>query len=251
MKEARVQYKKAADLGYHVAQYNLAKMLWDGKGGPVDRAEALAQYTRAANQGHPLSQDMLANILQQEETAHIVFEQLLAEETESNGKTKGEKKKKKEKKKTEQATAREESIAPSIGSLFEEQCSIGGGDALAPSIEPIAAVVCSLEDAGDVTGRELAVVESTMGGGGTCIVCFKGDNGAVRPPDFVRAMLKSTGRVSYAWAEYHGAAVRLKVPRHWVAVDAWNQEEGCVSRLKSAQLPAHTAHLIFIKGVHG
>ena len=113
-----------------------------------------------ADQGHLLAQDMLADILQQEETARIAFEQLMEEETKSNGKKKKKKKekkteKKKEKKKTELATAREESLAPSK--------------------EPVAAAVCSLEDAGDVTGRGVAVAESTMGGGTTCIVCFQGD----------------------------------------------------------------------------
>ena len=85
-------------------------------------------------------------------------EELLAEEKggrESNGKQKKKKKKKKEKKETELATTREESIAPSI--------------------EPVAAAVCSLEDAGGVTGRELAMAESSKGGESTCIVCFEGD----------------------------------------------------------------------------
>ena len=184
MKEARVLFKKAAALGIMLAQYNLARMLWDGKGGPVDMTEARVQYKKAADQGHSEAQYTLANILRKEETARIASEELLAEEKEereSNGKKKKKQKEKKkekkkeEKKEKEQATTREESIAPSTESLFEEQCSVGGGDALAPSMEPVAAAVCSLEDAGDVTGRGVAVAESTMGGGTTCIVCFEGD----------------------------------------------------------------------------
>ena len=190
--EARVLAKKAADQGHGEAQYNLAKMLRKGEGGPVNLKEARVQYKKSAEQGHCAAQNNLAHmlcegedILQQEETARIAFEQLMAKEEEgkeSNGKKKKKKKKKKTngKNKTGQATTLEESLAPSIESLFKVQCSIGGGDALAPSIEPAAAAVCSLKDAGDVTGRE--VPESSMGGDTTCIVCFEGDKTHVAVP---------------------------------------------------------------------
>ena len=173
MKEARVLFKKAAALGIMLAQYNLARMLWDGKGGPVDMTEARVQYKKAADQGHSEAQYTLANILRKEETARIASEELLAEEKEesqSNGKKKKKKQKEKkmeekkkeekEEKKEEQATTREESLAPSI--------------------EPVTAAVCSLKDAGDVTGR--GVPESTQGGETTCIVCFKGDKTHIAVP---------------------------------------------------------------------
>ena len=50
MTEARVQYKKAADQGHMEAQYNLAKMLREGEGGPVNMDEARVQYKKAADQ---------------------------------------------------------------------------------------------------------------------------------------------------------------------------------------------------------
>ena len=138
LKEARVQYKKAAEQG-HVAQTTWRDALrgrgWtckhdgsarpiqegsrpgehagsvqpgadalDGKGGPVDRAEAHAQYTRAADQGHSLAQDMLANILQQEETARIAFEQLMEEERRQGEQWKKKKKKREEEGEEEDGT---------------------------------------------------------------------------------------------------------------------------------------------------
>jgi len=95
MAEARVQYKKAAGQGHSVAHHKLALMLNHGEGGPVDLAGARVHYKMAADKGHPLAQDMLADILQQEETARIAFEQLMAEERqerEINGKKKEKKK---------------------------------------------------------------------------------------------------------------------------------------------------------------
>ena len=67
MAEARVQYKKAADQGYSLAQNNLAKMLHIGEGGPVDMTDARVQYKKAADQGHMKAQHNLACMLREGE----------------------------------------------------------------------------------------------------------------------------------------------------------------------------------------
>ena len=77
---ARPRYKKQAGQGNADAHFFLAKMLYEGKGGPVDRTEACVQFKKAADQGHSDAQGILAELLKKEEAAQIASEQLLTEE---------------------------------------------------------------------------------------------------------------------------------------------------------------------------
>ncbi|PHS09982.1 MAG: hypothetical protein COA78_11660 [Blastopirellula sp.] len=49
-------YKKAANQGYAVGQFNVAEMLRDGAGVKQDKAKALEYYLKAAKQGYPKAQ---------------------------------------------------------------------------------------------------------------------------------------------------------------------------------------------------
>jgi hypothetical protein len=57
--EAAKWYRKAADQGYDVAQYNLGIMYDEGRGVPQDYAEAVKWYRKAADQGHARAQHSL------------------------------------------------------------------------------------------------------------------------------------------------------------------------------------------------
>ena len=173
MVEARVRYKKAAALGIIECsvQPGAHALGWEGR--PCRHDGSSRPIQEGSRPGNMESQYMLANILRTRgDCSHRVrrtpgrgkggkSEQWEEEEEEAEGEEEEEKKKEeKEEKKEEQATTREESLAPSI--------------------EPVAAAVCSLKDAGDVTGR--GVPESTQGGETTCIVCFKGDKTHIAVP---------------------------------------------------------------------
>lgn len=52
-------YKKAADAGNGIAQFNLGTFRWLGRGGPEDKKEAIALWEKAAENGIPNAADNL------------------------------------------------------------------------------------------------------------------------------------------------------------------------------------------------
>jgi TPR repeat protein len=61
-KTAFVQYQKAADQGYVLAEYNLGVLYEKGWGVAMDEAQAAAWYRKAAQQGFVLAQSNLGNM---------------------------------------------------------------------------------------------------------------------------------------------------------------------------------------------
>jgi len=52
-------YLSSATLGHDWGQYNWANLLFDGRGVPIDRPQALVWYERAARQGHARAMNLL------------------------------------------------------------------------------------------------------------------------------------------------------------------------------------------------
>ena len=75
MKQARVWYGRAAELGDAQAQHNLALMHANGQGGPVSMEQARVWYGRAAEQGYPPAQFNLAIMHQNGEGGPVSMEQ--------------------------------------------------------------------------------------------------------------------------------------------------------------------------------
>jgi tetratricopeptide (TPR) repeat protein len=61
-RSAFVQYQKAAEQGYSLAEYNLGVLYENGWGVAKDEAQAVAWYRRAAEQGFTLAQSNLGNM---------------------------------------------------------------------------------------------------------------------------------------------------------------------------------------------
>ena len=57
--QAAAWYRKAADQGHAVAQYNLGVLYRDGEGVPKDLAQAVAWFRKAADQGNAAAQNNL------------------------------------------------------------------------------------------------------------------------------------------------------------------------------------------------
>ncbi|MBQ7249238.1 MAG: sel1 repeat family protein, partial [Deltaproteobacteria bacterium] len=56
-------YRKAAEQGMAVAQYNLGLMYDHGRGVPKDEGQAMEWYRKAAEQGHAEAQQALLRIV--------------------------------------------------------------------------------------------------------------------------------------------------------------------------------------------
>jgi len=61
-REAARWYRKAADLGDPIAQYNLGVMCRSGQGVPQNNSEAARWYQKAAEQGDPDAQKNLGDL---------------------------------------------------------------------------------------------------------------------------------------------------------------------------------------------
>ena len=57
--QAVTWYRRGAEQGHVVAQYNLGERYYDGKGVPKDEEQAAAWYRKAAEQGHARAQNNL------------------------------------------------------------------------------------------------------------------------------------------------------------------------------------------------
>ena len=130
-------------------------MKQEGQGGPQDDTGAYELYSLAAAQG---CVDSKAKIEEADRVADVLADVLVAEEeAEKLRRTKSKEKKKKKKNKPPRAV----SALPVVDEATMGQGAEKTGDTIC--------TICSLEDAGDITGR---VPESTLGGETTCIVCF-------------------------------------------------------------------------------
>lgn len=165
LEKARLLFGSAAELGAVDAQTGLARMLFDGVGGPQDKKKALELLDHAVKQGSTEAQRFLDKYKADTDAADVAAEALLAEEEAKKAKSLTVKAKK--------SKGRKAKTRPSkLASIDEVAAAKAGTDTDADATMPTSSAVCTLDDIGDITGRDVEPPESTIGGQTTCIVCF-------------------------------------------------------------------------------
>ena len=178
LEKARRLFSSAAEHGIVDAQIGLARMLLDGVGGPQDYNKALQLLDHAVKQGSIEAQCSSASsffLIEAQrlidkckadtDAADAASETLLAEEEAEKAISLTVKAKKS---KGRKAKARPSKLA----SIDEVTAVEAGTDTDADATVPTPPAVCTLDDIGDITGRDVEPPESTIGGQATCIVCF-------------------------------------------------------------------------------
>ena len=156
LEKARLLFGSAAELGAVDAQTGLARMLFDGVGGPQDKKKALELLDHAVKQGSTEAQRFLDKYKADTDAADVAAEALLAEEEAKKAKSLTVKAKK--------SKGRKAKTRPSkLASIDEVAAAKAGTDTDADATMPTSSAVCTLDDIGDITGRDVEPPESTIG----------------------------------------------------------------------------------------